>query len=141
MNSTKAFCRNCGKELKLDQRPCPFCGCRSIHLEATGFALLGLLCRANYRFRKIGEHSKRFVKEIIRGQFLSENPELPKGVYKERIIDRGRNEYHEVIEDVKTGRTVRDVHEPLSQHRHRQSPNPNHHLWYCEDIMPDLGRD
>jgi hypothetical protein len=119
MNSTRLFCQNCGKELKLNQRPRPFCGCQSIHVEATGFVLLALLCRANYRLRKIGEDSKKFVKEIVRGQFPSKDPKLPNGVYKERTIDRGKDEYREVVKDISTGKTIRDMHEPLSQHRHQ----------------------
>ena len=67
----------------------------------------------------MGEGSKKFMKEIIRGQFPSKNPKLPKGVYKERTIDRGKDEYHEVVKDIKTGKTIRDIHEPLSQHKHQ----------------------
>ena len=34
-----------------------------------------------------------------------------------RIVNRRDDEYHEVIVDGQTGEVVREVHEPLSQHR------------------------
>ena len=57
--------------------------------------------------------------ELIHGGFPSRNPELPQGVEKERIIDKERDKYDEVVRDVKTGQIIHDKHEPLSQHKHR----------------------
>ena len=41
--------------------------------------------------------------------------------YVDRIIDRVRGEYHERIIDQETGEVVREIHEPLNQHRGRGS--------------------
>lgn len=120
MNSTKSFCQNCGKELEPNQRPCPFCGCNNIHVEATGLAKLGLVARGSRRFRHKVKGFKKFAKEILQGWFPSKNKDkFPEGVDKERIIDKEKDEYHEVVKEAKTGEVVRDVHEPLRQHKHR----------------------
>jgi len=44
--------------------------------------------------------------------------------YVERIIDRVAGEYHERIIDKETGKVVREVHEPLANHRGRGSARP-----------------
>jgi len=42
----------------------------------------------------------------------------------DRIIDRDGDLYHERVVDVETGEVVRDVTEPLSDHRGRGSAKP-----------------
>ena len=116
MNSIKSFCQNCGKELEPNQRPCPFCGCNSIKIVA----LLSdtVRVRDNLALRLKRKGFKRFMTEIIGGWFPSKDKgKFPEGVDKERIIDKEKDEYHEVVKEAKTGEVVRDIHEPLSQHR------------------------
>jgi hypothetical protein len=123
MNSEKIFCQNCGKELKPNQRPCPFCGCNNIKIEKpVGSGTVGI--RGGLRLRQKREGFKRFMKEIIQGWFPSENKrQFPEGVDKTRIIDkkedRTKSEYHEVVKDKKTGEIIREIHEPLSRHKHK----------------------
>jgi len=40
-------------------------------------------------------------------------------VHKERIVDKEKDEYHETVKDAMTGEVIRDIHEPLSQHKHQ----------------------
>jgi len=62
---------------------------------------------------------EKFVKEILQGRFPSKSPAFKKGVYKEIIVDKEKNEYHEIVKDATTGEVIRDIHEPLSQHKHQ----------------------
>jgi hypothetical protein len=41
-----------------------------------------------------------------------------------RIIDRRNNRYQELVVDPQTGETVREVDEPLSEHRGHGSAKP-----------------
>jgi hypothetical protein len=78
---------------------------------------LGLALYTNARFRKWEAGLKKFIREILQGRFQSVSPKLPEGVDKYRDIDRGKNEYHEVVKDAKTGQIIHETHEPLSQHK------------------------
>jgi hypothetical protein len=77
-----------------------------------------LVISSNLRARKKRKGVGRFTKEILQGRFPSGDPKLKKGVDKVRIVDREKKEYHEVIENAETGEVIREVHEPLSQHKH-----------------------
>jgi RNA polymerase subunit RPABC4/transcription elongation factor Spt4 len=117
--SVKYFCQNCGKELEPNQRPCPFCGCNNINVEAVGLAYVGLVATSTLRYRKIGKGFPRFKKEILQGWFPSRNKRrFPEGVDMERIIDKEKDEYHQIVKDAKTGKITHEEHEPLDQHKH-----------------------
>jgi len=60
---------------------------------------------------------KRFLSHIVQRWKQSVNPKLEEGVYEERIVDRGKNEYHQVVKDAKTGEIIHEEHHPLSQHK------------------------
>ncbi|XOB42385.1 MAG: hypothetical protein ACKKMP_03430 [Candidatus Nealsonbacteria bacterium] len=64
------------------------------------------------------------MKESIHGWFSSEDKNKhPEGVEKIRIIDRENlnkeDSYQERVKNVKTGKIIRNIKEPLSQHRHQ----------------------
>jgi hypothetical protein len=40
-------------------------------------------------------------------------------VHRERIVDKEKNEYHETVKNAATGEVIRDIHEPLSQHKYQ----------------------
>ena len=113
MNSTKYFCQNCKKELKSNQEPCPSCGFKMVFSSDEGQG------RESLELRQKQKGFKKFMKEIISGWFPSRNPKLKNGVQKERIIDKQQNEYHETVKDERTEKVIREVHEPLSKHRHQ----------------------
>jgi len=114
------WCRHCKKELPPSHTgPCPHCGKTGKDCKATVTAALALDVRASFRARKKREGIGKFVKEILQGWFPSKSPVLKKGVHKERIVDKEKNEYHETVKDAATGEVIRDIHEPLSQHKHR----------------------
>jgi hypothetical protein len=126
----KCWCRYCKKELPPSHTgPCPYCGKKGKDRKVTSKATVGI--NTSIKARKKRKGVGRFVKEIIQGVFASGDPKLKKGVDKVRIVDRERNEYHEVVKNAETGETIREVHEPLSQHRH------NNHNWTWWSFFSD----
>jgi len=121
-NEVKYVCK-CGTELPPNHTgPCPKCGrIGEVHkaYERSAIFAVGLVVRANSRARHKQKGFKKFAKEILQGGFPSDSPKLKKGVDKVRIVDKEENEYHEVVENAETGEIIREVHEPLSQHKHQ----------------------
>jgi hypothetical protein len=115
-SEVKCWCRHCERELPPSHKgPCPYCGKKGKDCKVTAKATVGI--SASLRARKKLKGVGKFVKEIVQGGFASGDPKLKKGVDKVRIVDREKNEYHEVVKNVETGETIREVHEPLSQHK------------------------
>jgi hypothetical protein len=72
----------------------------------------------NVRLRWYEKSPRKFFTEIIQGWFpntITKDSEF--GVQKLRVVDKVKNEYHEVVTDLKTGEIIHDVHEKLSDHR------------------------
>lgn len=113
-------CKQCGTKLNEGDKRCPKCSStefKKAHFRSANLAI-GLRLYTNSRFRRWAQGIKKFIKEIVQGRLGSGSPDLSEGVDKHRIIDRARNEYHEVVKDAKTGRIIHETHEPLSQHKH-----------------------
>lgn len=116
----KYFCQKCGKELKKNQRPCPYCGFDKIFISKI---LEGKIAPKGHR--KIGKKSegfKRYAIEVKTGwQPSGDKEKHPEGVIRYQRFDRENSNkedsYQEKLIDVKTGRIFRDFKEPLSQHR------------------------
>jgi len=122
-NELRCWCRHCKAELPPDHTgPCPRCGKHGKDCKATATVAVNVAARVSSRARHKGKGSKKFVKEILQGWFSSINPALKEGVHKERIVDREKNEYHETVEDARTGDVIRDIHEPLTQHKSARQP-------------------
>ena len=123
-NGVKCYCRNCGIELPPSHTgPCPYCGKTGKECKASAHVTVGVKTLAHSRARQKKKGVSKFKKQIEQGQYESSDPKLKRGVYLERIIDREKNEYHETVEDADTGEVIRDIHEPLSQHRHVNPKN------------------
>lgn len=66
------------------------------------------------KFRELGKR----VRSIIRSGWKSSgDPLLKDGVYEDRIIDRNKGAYHQVIKDARTGKILHEEHEKLSKHK------------------------
>ncbi|MDO9579266.1 MAG: hypothetical protein Q7J06_01680 [Bacteroidales bacterium] len=63
---------------------------------------------------------KGFLIKIFQGFKSSGDPNLPQGVDEQMIIDREKNEYHQIVKDNKTGKVLHEEHVPLSQHKTNQ---------------------
>ena len=136
-NEVRCWCRHCKAELPPDHAgPCPKCGKNGKRCEAT--AIVSVVPRASLRARLKRKGFNKFAKEILQGWFRSRNPELRNGVYKERVIDREKDEYHETVKDASTGEVIREEHEPLSQHKPnstRQGRNSMKYLLWAALII------
>jgi len=121
-NEAKCHCNNCGIELPVTHKgPCPECGKTGKDCKVSVSAGLSIKARVNSkaRFKQWKEGFKKFAKEVLQGWFPSGDPRLKNGVDKVRIIDKEKDEYHETVKDAITGEVIRDIHEPLSQHKSR----------------------
>lgn len=47
----------------------------------------------------------------------SGDPRLTEGVYEERVIDKEKDEYHQVVRDARTGDITHEDHGPLREHK------------------------
>jgi len=94
---------------------CPICKSsnRLIKMELEGKITL----RGRIGAKKKRKGFKRPLREIFTGwQKSRDKKKHPKGVEKERLIDREEDKYKEKVTDVETGEITRDVEEPLSVH-------------------------
>jgi hypothetical protein len=110
----KCNCKECGSEKKLEY--CDFC-------EKATNSILSITVSDTVRVKEsIGIVSKRagfkrFLKKVFQGFQMSKDKErYPKGVEKNMVIDRENDWYDEVVVDLNTEETSRNVHEPLSEH-------------------------
>jgi len=112
------ICKECG-EKKFFQRFCVWCMRKTnsnIHIAISET----ITVRDSLRLRTERPGFKGFLAEIISGWFPTKGKlaeKLPHGVEKSRVVDRGKDEYHEVIKDYKTKKIIHECHEPLSQHK------------------------
>jgi len=112
------FCKECGRR-KIFDRFCLWCFKNTnsnIHIVISETMIL----RDSIRLRKYITGVKKFIVEIVSGCFPTKGKlakKLPEGVHKSRVIDREKDEYHEVVQKYGTEKIIHECHEPLSQHR------------------------
>jgi hypothetical protein len=120
MNSDEvwATCGACGSVLKQSDKLCPICGSNKVvfHKSVGGHTIYPLGSR---RIRKKQKGFSKFVIERVKGWFPSRNHKLSNGVHEERIIDEEKNQYDQVVKDVKTGEIIHEEHQRLSEHNKR----------------------
>lgn len=74
---------------------------------------------------------KKYIKKMFQGYQSSINTKKhPEGVERHVSIDRENNWYDETVQDNKTGKIFRDIHEPLSQHVSNAQKNKGKRKWY-----------
>ncbi len=113
-------CGNCGKELAEDphapvetRKPCPDCGSMS---RLLGKSLSGTVT-ARSKMSMRARHAtggRPFLEQTV-GDDL--HRKSGKWMKLQRLIDRARNWYREVVTDPETGQTIHECQEPLSEHR------------------------
>lgn len=113
-------CGDCGKELAEDphapvetRKPCADCGSTSRHfqksLSVTGTARTKLSMKARH-----ATGGRPFLEQTVGDELHRKSGKWMK---LERLIDRARNWYREVVTDPETGQTMHECQEPLSEHR------------------------
>ncbi len=121
MDSSQNYCKKCGRELNPVQRPCPYCGGTGINYVRS--ASVKVVFRASTLWKQIRTGRKRPIREGKSGWSASgDAAKHPNGVDKMTLIDREKDEYEKKVVDKRTGEVVKDLKEPLSQHR--SNPNP-----------------
>lgn len=104
------FCKKCGKR-KFFQKFCIRCVKRTNS---------DIKIRDSIKLRKYKHETKKFLVEVISGWFPTKGKlakKLPEGVNKSRVIDREKDEYHEVVKKYGTEEVTHECHESLSQHK------------------------
>lgn len=109
--------------------PCPCCGstARNIHVHVVD--TLEALDGVGLKHWRRSARKDEPIFEGFKGHEARRDPNNPGIVYKERSIERGAKgsptkRYRELVVDHQTGEVLRDVDEPLSDHRDRGSAKP-----------------
>ena len=112
-------CAKCGEQIhepsdrKPEHRkPCPVCGSTSRKIDVSMKATLVTRAGLGYKARHSG--AKKPYAEGLSGDDL--HRKSGKWMKKERLIDREKDNYKEVITDPETGQVVHRCEEPLSKH-------------------------
>ena len=113
--SKKYYCSNCREPLKKQDKYCPKCGCNHRDIEIGIKDKIELKGCARIRF---GAKGKKASRETLKGwRHSGDINKYPEGVDILREIDRKNNVYREIVRDRKTNKIVREIVEPLDQHR------------------------
>lgn len=112
------FCKECRRR-KFFQRFCIWCMKRT-NSDIRIFISETISVKDSMKLRKYKYGIKKFLVEIISGWFPTKGLSARKllhGVEKSRVVDREKDEYHEVVKDYKTKEVIHECHEPLSKHK------------------------
>lgn len=110
-------CKKCGailSEAKHEERtPCPVCGeMKRIHDEVLSD---GVAIYDHMRMKgKHGGKGKPFFDARVGADFYFKEKQWR---HLERVIDRDNKLYVEIIKDMKTGKIIKEVREPLPDHQ------------------------
>lgn len=109
----ESYCKDCGQKLSEDDKVCPNCGSEKKYIKLTFEEKIEL----HDQIQGIGEKQgiKGFAQEFKVGDDLYRNS--VKWYYKERYIDREKNQYKEIVKDKTTGKIIHKCEEPLSEHK------------------------
>lgn len=120
MNSTTVSCGNCGialsepSDLPTDRRvACARCGSVARSFAVPIYENLAIHEDLRVRARSPGE-KKPFFDVKSGSDFWAERG---KWMHRVQIVDRRNNRYRKLVSDPATGEAIRDVDEPLSDHR------------------------
>ncbi len=115
--NNNCFCQDCGYKKYLynliGNKFCLHCWKKTNNNYCVNiFETLNI--RDSLKLRKKSHGFKKFSIETISGWF---NSHLCKeGVNLSRVIDKEKDEYHEVVKDYKTDKIIHESHEKLSDH-------------------------
>lgn len=123
-------CRNCNTQLDGETNgqplePCPNCGSLESHIVLSITETIEFHERIGLKAKQEGFKKPR--KELVAGdeKYVAQD----RWVYKERVIDREKDKYLEVVKDPKTGEIIHQCEEPLSRHfghgsaKHKEKEN------------------
>jgi hypothetical protein len=111
------FCKECGRR-KFFQRFCVWCfrnTVSNIHLSV--YETINI--RDSIKLKTKIKGVAGFISKIWSGWAPTKGAlasKLPQGVELSRVVDRGKNEYHEIVKDYRTKEIIHEIHEPLTDH-------------------------
>jgi Tat protein secretion system quality control protein TatD with DNase activity len=73
-----------------------------------------IVARDSLKFKKKSPEFRKFSFMGVIGWFSSKC--YKKGVDLSRIFDKEKDEYHEIVKDINTGKILHETHEKLSEH-------------------------
>jgi len=126
IESKRVRCGSCGAELSgpaststNERKDCPFCGSRSrlFSIALSGIGKARSMLRLKGRRAKGG---KPFIEQKV-GDDL--HRKSGRWMRLERLIDRVKNWYREIVKDRETGEILDRCEEPLDQHRGHGAAN------------------
>lgn len=116
-NDVWARCRDCGTELKQDDKQCPKCNSPRKSYDREAIVGIGVSVSTKVKHKRKG---KGTLIEMISNRWKrSGDPKLRNGVREDMVIDRERDEYHHIIKDATTGEITHEEHEQLSKHNRK----------------------
>lgn len=122
--SHQVCCKDCGAPIDepsntpADQRaPCPSCGSTTRLIKKELTATLDIHPSLGFKAKEQGK-GRPFI-EGKSGEDLYRK--TGKWMFLERVIDRAKNWYKELITDPATGKIIHHCEEPLSEHRRHGS--------------------
>jgi hypothetical protein len=97
------FCKNCGKELKENEKPCPFCGCsnKKYIMDCLNGSFKIAIGALKWKHKRPGLGT--IMEGVNRPFKVSGDPKLPEGVSEIYVIDRIKKTWHQIVTDLKTG--------------------------------------
>lgn len=109
-------CKNCKRGYEDSEKPCPFCGhtIRDISIKIVE----ELKIRDSIELIKFKKSRKKFLSKTKNGWFPSGDvTKYPDGVNLIQTVDRENKNYTKKVYDAKTGKVLKDLEEPLNQHK------------------------
>jgi len=97
---------------------------------ACGHGWQGITLRENLKAREsLKLKSKKpgfgLVVKMFQGYKASGDPKLPEGVDVRMVVDREKNEYHQIVKDNLTGLVLHEEHELLTEHKSKPPRQEN----------------
>lgn len=116
MNSNEVWarCADCGTELKQNDKQCPKCNSTRRSFEEKASVKIGVSVSGKVSHKRKGRGT--LAKMIFNRWKHSGDPKLRDGVREDLIVDREKDEYHQVVKDARTGKITHEEHQRLSEH-------------------------
>ena len=112
-----ARCRDCGTELKQDDKQCRRCS--STRKDCYVRIVAELRLAASTKLKHIRKGIGTLRKAMSNRWKRSGDPKLKDGVREDMVIDIEGNEYHHITRDARTGEITHEEHEKLTEHNRR----------------------
>jgi|SRR6185503_17755171 len=114
--NTSYACSKCQRSLTANQKPCPDCGSERRQIKISIQDQIKV--RDSLGLKKFRQGVKSFIVHQKQGWFSSKDTDKhPDGVQLTQLVDRENNLYKKRVIDEKTGSVIKDLEEPLDQHK------------------------